>query len=73
MQFIVNFSLTTLGLNPKKSSTKVVSCVVLCMVCVYMCTVLLTPGVNPIAVNKYININKELSDIFKFILLIHQF
>jgi hypothetical protein len=28
--------------------------VVLCIVCVYMCTVLLPPGVNPIAVNKYI-------------------
>ena len=28
-------------------------CVVLCIVCVYMCTVLLPPGVNPIAVNKY--------------------
>jgi len=31
-------------------------CVVLCIVCVYMCTVLLPPGGNPIAVNKYINI-----------------
>jgi len=29
-------------------------CVVLCIVCVYMCTVLRPPGVNPIAVNKYI-------------------
>jgi len=29
-------------------------CVVLCIVCVYMCTVLLSPGVNSIAVNKYI-------------------
>jgi hypothetical protein len=29
-------------------------CVVLCIVCVYMCNVLLPPGVNPIAVNKYI-------------------
>jgi len=28
--------------------------VVLCIVCVKMCTVLLPPGVNPIAVNKYI-------------------
>jgi hypothetical protein len=27
-------------------------CVVLCIVCVSMCTVLLPPGVNPIAVNK---------------------
>jgi len=30
-------------------------CVVLCIVCVQMCTVLLPPGVNPIAVNTYIN------------------
>ena len=29
-------------------------CVVLCIVCVSMCTVLLSPVVNPIAVNKYI-------------------
>ena len=29
-------------------------CVVLCIVCVYMCTVLLPPGGNPIAVTKYI-------------------
>ena len=29
-------------------------CSVLCIVCVYMCTVLLPPGDNPIAVNKYI-------------------
>jgi hypothetical protein len=29
-------------------------CVVLCTVCVQMCTVLLSPGVNPIAVNKSI-------------------
>ena len=28
--------------------------VVLCIVYVKMCTVLLSPGVNPIAVNKYI-------------------
>jgi hypothetical protein len=28
-------------------------CVVLCIVCVQMCTVPLPPGVNPIAVNKY--------------------
>jgi hypothetical protein len=34
-----------------------VDCVVLRIVCVYMCTVLLPPGVNPIAVNRYININ----------------
>ena len=32
----------------------VVNYVVLCIVCVYMCTVLLPPGVNPFAVNKYI-------------------
>jgi len=31
-----------------------VDCVVLCIVCVYMCTVLLPPGVNPVAVNIYI-------------------
>ena len=41
---------------PESLPTKVVNCVVLCIVCVYMCTVLLLPGVNPIAVNKYINI-----------------
>ena len=29
-------------------------CVVLCIVCVQMCTVLLPPDVNSIAVNKYI-------------------
>jgi len=29
-------------------------CVVLCIVCVLMCTVLLPPSVNPVAVNKYI-------------------
>ena len=28
-------------------------CLVLCIVCVYMCTVLLPPGGYPIAVNKY--------------------
>ena len=31
-----------------------VDCVVLCIVCVQMCTVLLPPGVNPIAVDQYI-------------------
>ena len=36
------------------SSTLVVICVVLCTVYVYMCTVLLPPGDNPIAINKYI-------------------
>ena len=35
----------------------VVNSAVLCTVCVYMCAVLLPPGVNPIAVNKYINIS----------------
>jgi hypothetical protein len=30
------------------------NCAGLCIVCVYMWTVLLSPGVNPIAVNKYI-------------------
>jgi len=29
------------------------SCVVLCIVCVYMCTERLPPGGYPIAVNKY--------------------
>ena len=33
-----------------------INCVVLCIVCAYMCTVLLPPGVNPVAVNKYIYI-----------------
>ena len=33
-------------------------CVVLCIVCVQMCTVLLPPGVNPIAVNKYSGVSK---------------
>jgi hypothetical protein len=32
-------------------------CVVLCIICMYTCTVLLPPGGYPIAVNKYININ----------------
>jgi len=37
-------------------------CVVQCIVCVCnMCIVLLAPGVSPIAVNKYIIINKNLS------------
>jgi hypothetical protein len=47
--------LTTTGSNPRKPSTKVVNCVVLCIVCVYC--VLLPLGVNPIAVNKYIDNN----------------
>ena len=29
-------------------------CVVLCIVCVEICSVLLPPAVNPVAVNKYI-------------------
>jgi len=41
-------------------------CVVLCIVCVYMCTVLLSPDVNPTAVNKihyiiYHAVRKELA------------
>jgi len=39
--------------------TKVVNSVVLCIFCVNMCTLLLPPGVNPIAVNKYINICQQ--------------
>jgi hypothetical protein len=35
-------------------------CVVLFIVCVKMCNLLLPPGVNPIAVNKCININNIL-------------
>ena len=34
--------------------------VVLCIVCMYVCMVLLPPGVNPIAVNKYIKSNSAL-------------
>ena len=38
-------------------------CVVLCTVSVYMCTVLLPPGVNPVAVNKIHKIwNSKLED-----------
>jgi len=40
--------------NPESLPTKFVNCVVLCIVFVLMCTVLLPPGVNTIAVNKYI-------------------
>ena len=39
---------------PESLPTKVVNCVILCIVCVSMCTVLLPPGVNPTAVNRYI-------------------
>jgi hypothetical protein len=44
--------LTKTGHGPH--SSKSVKCVVLCIVCVQMCTVLLPPGGNPIAV-KYIS------------------
>ena len=37
-------------------------CGVLCIVCVSMCTVLPPPGVNPIAVNKYINISISITN-----------
>ena len=37
-------------------------CVALCIVCVSVCTVLLPPGVNPIAVNKYIDINISINN-----------
>ena len=42
---------------------KVVNCVVLRIVCVYMCTVLLPLGVNPVAVNKYINLNTKVTNL----------
>ena len=58
---LVNFSLTTLCSNPRKPSNQSCS-VVLCIVCVYMCTVLLPPGVNPTAVNKYVNIDVSFSE-----------
>jgi len=34
-------------------------CVILCIVCESMCTVLLLPSVNPIAINKYMSISIE--------------
>jgi len=40
-------------------------CVVLCIVCVQMCTVILPPGVNPIAVNKNTNYNYGPFALFK--------
>jgi hypothetical protein len=40
---------------PESLPAKVVNCVVLCIVCVWMCTVLLPPCVNPTADNKYID------------------
>ena len=39
------------------------NCVVLCTVCVQMCTVLMPPGVKPIAVNKYIVITYHIISI----------
>ena len=36
-------------------------CVVLCTVCVQLCTVLLPPGVNTITVNKYIKIDTNIN------------
>ena len=43
--------------------------VVLCIVCVKMCTVLLPPGVNPIAVNKYhINIGEKIINLLFYFL-----
>jgi len=42
-------------------------CVVLCIVCVYMCTVLLPPGGNPIAVNP---LNAELNPICHLLALL---
>ena len=46
---------TATGCQPKLFCCFVVlvNSVVLCTVCVYICTVLLPPGVNPIAVNRY--------------------
>ena len=40
-------------------------CVVLCIVCVYMCTALLPPGVKPTAVNKFIVISFHMSSSMK--------
>jgi hypothetical protein len=42
----------------------VLSCVLFVCKCVLYCTVLLPPAVNPIAVKKYIHINKSKRDIF---------
>ena len=39
-----------------------VHCVVVCTVCVQMCTVLLPPGVNPVAVNKYLSSKAFMSE-----------
>jgi hypothetical protein len=44
---------------PESLPTKVVNCVIVCIICVSMCTVLLPLGVNPIAVNKYIKNIKD--------------
>ena len=43
-------------------------CVVLCIVCVQMCTVLLPPGVNQIPVNKYISYHKNSGTFTEFLL-----
>jgi hypothetical protein len=48
---------------PESFPTRIVNCVVLCIVCVYMYIVLLPSGINLIAVNKYININIPLCNI----------
>ena len=56
IHIIIHTFLAKTGHGPH-SSKLVVICVVLCTVCMYMCTVLLPPGDNPIAVNKYTNIN----------------
>ena len=48
------------GHNPLVTTILNLVCVhyvVLCTVCVYMCTVVLPPGVNKTAINKYIDIN----------------
>ena len=58
---ILNILLTVMKLREQNkvvlhdaSRQATVYCLFLCIVCVQMCTVLLPPGVNPIAVNKYI-------------------
>ena len=44
-------------LHKFSKNLRAISCVVLCIVYVSMCTVLLPPGVKPTAVNKYIKIS----------------
>jgi len=56
--------------NPESLPTKVVNSVVLCIVRVYMCTVLLPPGGYPIAANKYIKYIKCLTFMHRNINLI---